>query len=182
MKNNLFLTYIVLFCFLFFNTLNAKSFELEAKSIDIFDNGNLIKAKNGKGISLDKDIEIYANELEYQKTSGILKAFKKGSILIFSKDLKIEFNNAIINEIDSTINASGNVKIFKKDKGVMMEANSIEYDQTTSEIKADGEVITRLSKQNLLIKSEAFTITAILVFFGIDNVLIYSSVVWAKAP
>ncbi len=153
MKNNLFLLYI-LFCLFFSNTLNAKSFELEAKSIDIFDNGNLVKAKDGKGISLDKDIEIYARELEYEKTSGILKAYKKGLILIFSKNLKIEFENAIINEINATINATGNIKVYKKDKGVMMETNSIEYNQNTSEIKADGEVIIRLSKQNLLIKSE----------------------------
>ena len=118
MKNNLFLLYI-LFCLFFSNTLNAKSFELEAKSIDIFDNGNLVKAKDGKGISLDKDIEIYA-KLEYEKTSGIL-SLQKGLILIFSKNLKIEFENAIINEINATINATGNIKVYKKDKGVMMK-------------------------------------------------------------
>ena len=103
----------------------------------------------GKRLIRPKDIEINAQELEYQKTSGILEAYKKGSISIFSKNLEIEFDYAIIDEINSTINANGNVKVFKKDKGVMMEANSIEYNQNSSEIKADEDVIIRLSKQNL---------------------------------
>ena len=93
MKNNLFLIYFLI-CFFLNNNLNAKSFQLEAKNIHISDNGNLVKAIDGKGTSIDKDIEIYAKELLYQKKSGILKASKKGSILILSKNLFFNYNSA----------------------------------------------------------------------------------------
>ena len=148
MKNNLFLI-CFLICFFLNNNLNAKSFQLEAKNIDISDNGNLVKAIDGKGTSIDKDIEIYAKELLYQKKSGILKASKKGSILILSKNLKIEFDNAIIDELNSTIIATGNVKIYNSLNELLIESEKITYNNNLEYIRSNTDTVIKDKFKNI---------------------------------
>ena len=148
MKNNLFLIYFLISFFLN-NNLNAKSFQLEAKNIDISDNGNLVKAIDGKGTSIDKDIEIYAKELLYQKKSGILKASKKGSILILSKNLKIEFDNAIIDELNSTIIATGNVKIYNSLNELLIESEKITYNNNLEYIRSNTDTVIKDKFKNI---------------------------------
>ena len=148
MKNNLFLIYFLISFFLN-NNLNAKSFQLEAKNIDISDNGNLVKAIDGKGTSIDKDIEIYAKELLYQKKSGILKASKKGSILILSKNLKIEFDNAIIDELNSTIIATGNVKIYNSLNELLIESEKITYNDNLEFIRSNTDTVIKDKFKNI---------------------------------
>ena len=148
MKNNLFLIYFLI-CFFLNNNLNAKSFQLEAKNIDISDNGNLVKAIDGKGTSIDKDIEIYAKELLYQKKSGILKASKKGSILILSKNLKIEFDNAIIDELNSTIIATGNVKIYNSLNELLIESEKITYNNNLEYIRSNTDTVIKDKFKNI---------------------------------
>ena len=148
MKNNLFLIYFLI-CFFLNDNLNAKSFQLEAKNIDISDNGNLVKAIDGKGTSIDKDIEIYAKELLYQKKSGILKASKKGSILILSKNLKIEFDNAIIDELNSTIIATGNVKIYNSLNELLIESEKITYNDNLEFIRSNTDTVIKDKFKNI---------------------------------
>ena len=148
MKNNLFLIYFFV-CFFLNNNLNAKSFELEAKNIEISDNGNLIKAIDGKGTSIDKDIEIYAKELMYQKKPGILKASNQGSIIILSKNLKIEFDNAIIDEFNSTIIATGNVKIYNSLNKLLIESEKIIYNNNLEYIQSDTDTIIKDKFKNI---------------------------------
>ena len=148
MKNNLFLIYFLI-CFFLNDNLNAKSFQLEAKNIDISDNGNLVKAIDGKGTSIDKDIEIYAKELLYQKKSGILKASKKGSILILSKNLKIEFDNAIIDELNSTIIATGNVKIYNSLNELLIESEKITYNNNLEYIRSNTDTVIKDKFKNI---------------------------------
>ena len=71
MKNNffLFLFFIFFICIKSF----AEDFKFLTEKIDVVDNGNLIKAINGKAISIDKDIEINASKFEYKKDTKILR-------------------------------------------------------------------------------------------------------------
>ena len=70
MKNN-FLYF--LYFLLSINISLANEFRFETSEIEILENANLIKAKNGKAISKDKDIEITALSFEYNKDKKFLK-------------------------------------------------------------------------------------------------------------
>ena len=54
--------------FVFFHSINfVYAFKFETESIQIFKETNKIVANNGKAVSFDNDLEIYANRFDYFK-------------------------------------------------------------------------------------------------------------------
>ena len=140
MKNKI----ILLIFFLFFNLLtinNILSDEIifETPEIEIFENGNLLKAhKGGKAIT-DKNTEIVADKFEYNKTTSILTA--NGNVLATDslnktsiKAEEIEYNN-----ITSEIIATKNVELRDYLKDVVINANKIIYLINKKKISTEGK-------------------------------------------
>ena len=71
MKNNIII--IFLFSIILYTNSFAKEFIFKTSEIQILDNGDFIKATNGKAISSSDNIEIEATTFEYQKKLNILK-------------------------------------------------------------------------------------------------------------
>ena len=63
-------------------------FIFETKNIEITDNGNLINANYGKAISKDNNLEILADNFQYNNSSGILDINGNGLILVKKKKFK----------------------------------------------------------------------------------------------
>ena len=140
MKNKI----ILLIFFLFFNLLminNILGDEIifETPEIEIFEDGNLLKAHKGGKAKTDKNTEIVADKFEYNKTTSILTA--NGNVLVTDslnktsiKAEEIEYNN-----ITSEIIATKNVELRDYLKDVVINANKIIYLINKKKISTEGK-------------------------------------------
>ena len=100
--------------FLFVNLSNnifADNFTFDVEEINILNNGNIINGSNGTARSIDKSLEIKADQLIYNKSLLILDA--TGSVFVkdFNNNFEIEADKLIYNENLSTLEATGNVSV-----------------------------------------------------------------------
>ena len=140
MKNKI----ILLIFFLFFNLLTINNILgdeiiFETPEIEIFENGNLLKAHKGGKAKTDKNTEIVADKFEYNKTTSILTA--NGNVLATDslnktsiKAEEIEYNN-----ITSEIIATKNVELRDYLKDVVINANKIIYLINKKKISTEGK-------------------------------------------
>ena len=96
MKNKFLLLLLLLLTHVNIAHSQEEFYNFQTKTIEILNDGNLIKAKFGKVISFDKKFEVRADYFELNKDSKILKVATNGEIFIKSSGLKIKFDNAII--------------------------------------------------------------------------------------
>ena len=93
MKNKL---KIFIFYFLSLsNLVYAEDILFETKNIEILKDKNLIIAKEGKAVTLDKDIEIYASTFEYSQDQNTLKSVGNGLAKLKSDNIEIKFDKSI---------------------------------------------------------------------------------------
>ena len=144
MKNKI----ILLIFFLFFNLLTINNILgdeiiFETPEIEIFENGNLLKAhKGGKAIT-DKNTEIVADKFEYNKTTSILTA--NGNVLATDSLNKtsIKADEIEYNKTTSILTANGNVLATDTLNKNSIKADEIEYKNKTSELIATKNVELR---------------------------------------
>ena len=79
MKNK-FLILIIFFLFIPKVSI-AEQFRFETTKIEFLENGNIIKATNGKAINYERDIEIQADVFNYNKN---LSSVKKRGVNVIS--------------------------------------------------------------------------------------------------
>ena len=101
MKNK-FLTLILVY-FIFNSFAFSKDFTFKTKKIEITEKGKFINATDGQAVSDDGDIEISADEFQYNKDTNILNIYGNGVMLIRSQNLEIFFNSSVIDQNNSTI-------------------------------------------------------------------------------
>ena len=102
----------------------ADQFIFETSKIEILNDGEKIKAEDGKAISQDQNLEIVAKNFEYQKDVDILYA-EFGYALVNSEQLKIKFDEIKYDQKRSIIIAKKNVKINEIKKNILIETDSI---------------------------------------------------------
>ena len=125
MKNK-FIFFVAVLLFININCFNIKAeeFVFESTSIEITNNGNKIRAKDGVKVSTKNNIEIEANESNYDKTKLVLSL--NGNIKVNDRE------NSIIIESD-------NVTYYKNIEEIISKGNTIihinnEYVISTSDI------------------------------------------------
>src|SRR5210317_2155473 len=92
---------ILFFCFIFFQNFSfASELKFEVKKIIISEDNQKILANEGKAITSDNELEIYADNFEYKKNELLLEAFGNGKALIKSENLSIKFDRAIFDQND----------------------------------------------------------------------------------
>ena len=146
MKNK-FLTLILVY-FIFNSFAFSKDFTFKTKKIEITEKGKFINATDGQAVSDDGDIEISADEFQYNKDTNILNIYGNGVMLIRSQNLEIFFNSSVIDQNNSTIQANENVKVLEKEKNLEIISNSIFYDQNQNIIKSDSKTNIKGNDQN----------------------------------
>ena len=147
MKNNffLFLFFIFFICIKSF----AEDFKFLTEKIDVVDNGNLIKAINGKAISIDKDIEINASKFEYKKDTKILTAFN-GEAIIKSNNIKINFFQIIIDQKNLTVKGNQNIEVIDLDKNLFLKTESLFFDRKKNYLESDSKSKIKDNENNIL--------------------------------
>ena len=160
MKNR----FLFLFLFLFVNLTNnifANEFTFDVEEINISNNGNIINGTNGTARSIDKSLEIKADQLVYNKNLSTLNAI--GNVLVkdFDNGLEIKTDQLMYNEILSTLDATGNVLVKDSTNEFFLKSQKIFYDiknqQILSKSKSQFEDILGnliLSKDFIFKKNE----------------------------
>ena len=137
MKNNIFKILIILVCF-FQNNLFAEQFNIESSEINILNEGNIIKAKNGVNIFSSDGIEIITNEVVYDKKKETL--ILNGNVKIKDKvnDFISEGNKYIYYKKEEKIISSGISRSKIKNK-FFIESNDLVYERNLFEISSNKE-------------------------------------------
>ncbi len=136
--------------FIFFHSINfVYAFKFETESIQIFKETNKIVANNGKALSFDNDLEIYANRFEYFKDINFLNSKGNGEAKIKSKNLIIKFDEADFDQKKMTFTAKGGVKINQTNKNFTIETDEIFYDKLNNLIISDTKTILKDNFQNI---------------------------------
>ncbi len=125
MKNKILYIFLL---FLFSGSISYAQnqiFQFQTKSIEIIDDGNLIKAKNGKAISADNNYEIIADNFQYSNNSQILEIDGNGLIIIKSNNLKIKFDEGVVDQKKFTFTAFGEIEAEDLNKSIKIKSQEI---------------------------------------------------------
>ena len=122
MKNKIIYSFLFILLHVNISFSQDQNFIFQTKTIEISENGNLVKANFGKVVSIDKNFEIDANYFQYNKNNKILKIDGNGLIFIKSKDLKINFDKGLVDQDKSIFEAYG--KVIAKNSNVNLNINS----------------------------------------------------------
>ena len=140
---------IFIFCFLnLSNLVFAEDILFETKNIEILENKNLIIAKKGKAVTLDKEIEIYADTFEYSKDQNTLKSFGNGLALLKNENIEIKFDSSVYNIKNKSINIDGNIEIKNIKNKILIFANQVKYMENKKIISSDSEIIIKDELEN----------------------------------
>ena len=127
MKNKFII--LLLFSLLVLNKSgSAKEIYFESANIDIFDNGNIIKSSKGIAKSNDNNMNIFANQFNYNKNLSILKASGNAKAIFTNEGIKINADNFIYNKNLNTLKSVGNVIINDVSKNILLKSNEVFYD------------------------------------------------------
>ncbi len=127
MRNKIIFTFLIYLLSINVTFSQDKNFNFQTKTIEVSENGNLIKANFGKVISIDKNFEIDANYFQYNKSSNILKIDGDGLIFIKSNNLKIYFDKGLVDQVNSIFEAYGKVKAENIDVNLNINSEKIIY-------------------------------------------------------
>ena len=95
MKSNKIIFFILIFFLIFFRTISAADvFKFEASEIQILNKGKTIKSTNGGMAFTEDNVEIYADEFEYNKEQSSLIA--EGNVKLIDKDNQLIINTTKI--------------------------------------------------------------------------------------
>ncbi len=130
------------------------NFDFETNEIEILEEGNVIKAKNAKAISKDKNIEITANYFKYLNDLEILEIEGNGFIWIKSDNLKINFDNGFIDQKNQIFEASGKIKAKDLDKSIIINSKKVNYNYKSNILSSKSKsYILDNYKNNFIVDS-----------------------------
>ena len=127
----------------------AEQFRFETTKIEFLENGNIIKATNGKAINSTRDIEIQANIFNYNKNLNSLRALN-GIAYYKSENLKIIFDEIILDQKNLISTAKNNVEVVDLKNNLLIKTDLIKFDKRKNIIESstNSEIID--SNQNIL--------------------------------
>ncbi len=134
--------FLILIFFFYKNFLYAEEpFSFETKSIEIIENGKIVKAIEGKAISEDKDIEITADNFQYSKISKKLEIKGNAIILIKSINLRIQFDEGLIDQNNLLFKSKEEVKLNYFSQNIQVKSKSISYNKKNKIIESKNKSI-----------------------------------------
>ena len=73
MRNKIIYSFVFLLLHINISFSQDQNYNFQTKTIEISENGNLVKANFGKVISIDKNFEINANYFQYNKKTKLFE-------------------------------------------------------------------------------------------------------------
>jgi len=137
MKNNKILFFLIILSIFFNQTkIRADEFNFETPEIQILDKGNTIKAMKGGKVLTNDNVEIIANEFEYNKTKSSLIAKGNTKLVDTINQLIINAEEILYlrNEEKILINSKMNAVVADK---YFMNSKNIIYNRKKMKISSD---------------------------------------------
>ena len=160
MKNNFYLInlYLIISFFLFSNLNSEETFIFNVSEIEITENGNIFKGKNGGEAYTNDGISIIAKNFEYNKAKQHLKAINNVKLKDNSKNLTIEANEISYFKNQEIILANGEVIIEDKIKNIKIFADKIKYNKINEIILSENNIKLIDYQKNLTIKADKINV------------------------
>ncbi|MDB4193141.1 organic solvent tolerance protein [Candidatus Pelagibacter sp.] len=144
---------IIFFIKVFFPAF-AEDFNFNVTEVQVYQNGNLIKGiKGGKVTSGDNNIEITADNFEYNKLTTLLEAEGNVKLLDKSANVIIESNEVFYLKNKEEIYTKGKSKATSGVNFQIDAENYFKYNKLTTLLEASGKVIINDKQKNTIIKS-----------------------------
>ena len=147
MKNKkIFLFFLLIINLIYVNNLLSEEIYFETPEIELFNNGNLIKAtKGGKAIT-DDNTEILAEIFEYDKIKLILTATKNAQVIDDLRKITINAHKIKYNKKTLKITAEKNVEIIDKLNKIVLKSNKVIYSINEEKVSSIG--LTEIDVEN----------------------------------
>ena len=146
MKNNF---SILAFLILSIIPSYSQNYIFETKDLEIDSKQEFIKAGEGKVLSEDNQIEIFASYFEYDKKKRILTAKGNGLAKLKKNSLEMKFDEIQINKTLGVIRLTGdNLNILLNNK-FLMSGDEFEYDENKEIISSNKKITSQDLNQNL---------------------------------
>ena len=158
MKNKFF--YIICFALSFFTSQSLNSneiFNFNVTEIEITEEGNLFKGKNGGEAYTNDGISIMAKNFEYNKSLLYLKATDEVEYKDEKKNIIIKADQISYFKNEEKIFAKGNVLVLEKDKNLEIKADDVSVFKVDETITANGNVYYRDKINEIEIKTDKIT-------------------------
>ncbi len=154
MKNNLkIILFILLFALMNTKTFADEKFYYEAKEIEIFEKGNIIKATKDINIILNNNIKITTDQFIYNKKAGLLELIGNIKIVDSKNDLIIETNKVYFSEVENKFYSNSETD-FIFSNIYSGKTNSFNYSIDKKELISDDEVQIYDNKGNIFFINE----------------------------
>jgi len=125
MKNKFIQIIKIFFIFLLIsNSALSNEFIFETKEINVYENGNIIKASDGVAKSTKNNFSITGKEFEFNNKNSTLTVLK-GIALFPDQNIKILANKFDYNENDALLRAYGNVIIKNSLNNIVIKSQNI---------------------------------------------------------
>ena len=145
MKNNF---SILAFLILSIIPSYSQNYIFETKDLEIDSKQEFIKAGEGKVLSEDNQIEIFASYFEYDKKKRILTAKGNGLAKLKKNSLEMRFDEIQINKTLGVIRLTGdNLNILLNNK-FLMSGDEFEYDENKEIISSNKKITSQDLNQN----------------------------------
>jgi len=133
MKNKKILLFLfVIFCLLPIKIVFSEEIIFETPEIEVFENGNILKANKGGEAIIDNNTKIIADKFEYDKITKILSAEGNARGIDLLNKVTIKGDKLIFNKITFIYTAKGNSKFIDSIKKITIEADELEYNKKDS--------------------------------------------------
>ena len=157
MKNkfNISILFCVFLLLISENSIADDDFVFESTSIELIDNGNIIKAKNDVNITSNNGLEISSKQSTYYKISK--KLLLIGDVVIFDnkKNITIKSNNIEYDKVSEII-TSKNKTFINIDDNFNVKTKNISFLKSKNIIQSDEKSILEDNFKNLL-ETNSFT-------------------------
>ena len=151
MKNKTIYLFLIILFFVNPSYSQDEFFIFETKNIEITDNGNLINANYGKAISKDNNLEILADNFQYNNSSGILDINGNGLILVKKKNLKIRFNDGTVDPKNFIFDAFGEIEIENLNRNLKIQTEKLKFNYKEDILLSDTKSLINDDFKNELI-------------------------------
>ncbi len=151
MKNkfNISILFFIFFLLILENSIADDDFVFESTSIEVSDNGSVIKAKNGVNITSNNGLEISSKESTYSKTSK--KLLLIGDVVIFDnkKNITIRSNNIEYDKVSEII-ISKDKTLINIDDNFNIDSENISFLKLKNIIQSNEKSVLKDNYKNIL--------------------------------
>ena len=137
------------FCFFINNNSFSNEIQFETPEINVFKNGNLLKAEKGGKAITNKGFEITAEKFEYDKINSLLTANKNVLAKDNLKKIKIKAENLNYDEKKMVLTAENEVEVIDQLNKTVIKANKIIYLINLEKILTEGKTVIEIDNSYL---------------------------------